>query len=93
MRKWCAWHSKGIGPAHEISGRLEYPRDLVLDRFDVFRSHCRQGGAATLARAFIAELQLVEHLAMLRIEEYQPDARIRQCAEQFERITALGNIE
>ena len=70
-------NAKGVEPQHQIAAGYEYPRDLEMTLRDEAGAHRRQHGATFLACAFVSVLQLVEHGAMLRIEENQRRAAIR----------------
>src|SRR5262249_33931517 len=81
-----------IGPEHEIAGRLEDSRALDATSVDVVVAHRGQFGAPSLTFTFIAELQFVQHAAVLWIEEHQRRAAVRQRLQQRERIAVLRNI-
>src|SRR5215471_1897236 len=83
---------EGIEPARQIAARLEHAGDLNADLVDVVLVHRRQPGAAALAFAFVAELELVEYGAVLRIEEYERRAAVGQRAQQRQPIAALRDI-
>src|SRR5215472_13016604 len=82
-----------VEPAHEIAAFLEDAGALDAAGVDVVLAHRRQGSASPLAFTLVAEFQLVEHAAMLRIKEHQRRAGVRQRPQQDERIPALRNIQ
>src|SRR5262249_41517431 len=60
---------EGVAPAQQIGARREHPRRFSAALVDVVAGHCRQREATLLPRPFVAESQLVEHAAILRVEE------------------------
>jgi hypothetical protein len=69
---------KGILPPHQITGRHQYAGHLATTFVDVLARHLRQLAALALARALIPVFELVQIVAVLRIEERQRRATIRQ---------------
>ena len=68
---------KSVLPEHQIPARPQGPGQFATAFVDILAQHLRQLAALTLALALIAVLELVQILAMLRIEERQWRATIR----------------
>ena len=74
---------KGILPPYQITGRPQHARCLAATFVDIFARHLRQLAALALARAFISVLELVQIIAMLRIEKHLWRATVRQPPQQL----------
>ena len=67
-----------VAPAQQVGARREHPRRFPAALVDVAAGHCRQRETSLLPRPFVAVLQLVQHAAVLRVEEDQRRAAVRE---------------
>ena len=72
----------GVDPTRAVTGRRKDACDRNANRIDVILGHRRQSSASPLPSALVAEFQLVENCAVLRVEEHQRRAGIRQRLQQ-----------
>jgi len=58
-----------VGPVHQVTARPQHPRYISAARVDIAITHRRQCTARTLTGPLVAVFQLIEHAAVLWIEE------------------------
>src|SRR5262249_6389481 len=67
-----------VAPAQQVGARRTPPRLSSVTLVYVVAGHCPQREASLLPRPFVAVLQLFQHAAVLRVEEDQRRAAVRQ---------------
>lgn len=69
---------EGIGPAQQVAARCQNARRFAATGVDIGAGHGREVEAAFLAGALVAVFELVEHTPILRVEEHERRAAVRQ---------------